>query len=456
MVVGRAARRATATARSRRGAAVAIAAVNGPPLGGGVRRPRCPGRADPSARPTASGPAGSGRTTRPTPRMWSRSGSDLLADLADIAPRDATGAVLLDRRPGERSTPRGLDAGYWFRQPAAARPVREAVTRACSRDGARHLRRGQRASGPHRGDAGDLRGGGHRGASRSRHPAPRRRRPARSCLAAEERARLGARWPRCSRPARPTRRPARPTPSSAQRYWLATGHGTRDVAAAGLSATDHPLLRRDGRTRRAGGGLVFTGRLSLDAHPWLADHAVHGTVLLPGTAFVELAARGGPERGCGTIEELTLEAPLVLPDRGAVQLQLVVERPTSAAQRTVSSTPGPTAEPTRATGPGPGTRAGTLKRPSRRTRPPATRRAWPPPGARAVPLDDAYARLARPGYGYGPAFQGLRAAWQAGRKRLRGSRPGHRRTGRRGPLLPASRAVRRGPAPRCAGPARRA
>ncbi|WP_172388275.1 polyketide synthase dehydratase domain-containing protein, partial [Streptomyces sp. MNP-20] len=59
-------------------------------------------------------------------------------------------------------------------------------------------------------------------------------------------------------------------------------------------------------------------------HPWLADHAVAGRVLLPGTAFVELAVRAGDEVGCGVLEELTLAAPLVLPERGAVQLQVSV------------------------------------------------------------------------------------------------------------------------------------
>ncbi|WP_415925050.1 hypothetical protein, partial [Streptomyces sp. AK04-3B] len=33
--------------------------------------------------------------------------------------------------------------------------------------------------------------------------------------------------------------------------------------------------------------VVLSGRLSLTSHRWLADHAVAGTVLLPGTAFVE-------------------------------------------------------------------------------------------------------------------------------------------------------------------------
>ncbi|WP_335984696.1 polyketide synthase dehydratase domain-containing protein, partial [Streptomyces sp. CA2R106] len=67
-----------------------------------------------------------------------------------------------------------------------------------------------------------------------------------------------------------------------------------------------------------------TGRLSLAAMPWLADHAVHGTVLLPGTAFVDLAVHAGDLAGCGVLEELTLQEPLILPEHGGVQVQVHV------------------------------------------------------------------------------------------------------------------------------------
>ena len=60
------------------------------------------------------------------------------------------------------------------------------------------------------------------------------------------------------------------------------------------------------------GGWLFTGRLSLESHPWLADHAVMGGVLLPGTAFVELALRAGGECWLWCLRELTLEVPLLL------------------------------------------------------------------------------------------------------------------------------------------------
>ncbi|MFD2121392.1 hypothetical protein ACFSNO_20090 [Streptomyces cirratus] len=49
----------------------------------------------------------------------------------------------------------------------------------------------------------------------------------------------------------------------------------------------------------------------------MADHTIAGTTLLPGTAFVELALRAGAETGCVLVEELTLHAPLVLPETAA-------------------------------------------------------------------------------------------------------------------------------------------
>ena len=55
-----------------------------------------------------------------------------------------------------------------------------------------------------------------------------------------------------------------------------------------------------------------------ESHPWLADHAVLGGVLLPGTAFLELALHAGERVGCAVVRELTLEAPLLLREQGAV------------------------------------------------------------------------------------------------------------------------------------------
>ncbi|MER7576727.1 SDR family NAD(P)-dependent oxidoreductase [Streptomyces sp. NPDC126514] len=195
-----------------------------------------------------------------------------------------------------------------------------------------------------------------------------------------------------------------------QRYWLESGTSTADVSGAGLAAADHPLLGA-AVSLAADGGLVLTGRLSLRTHPWLADHAVAGTVLLPGTGFVELAIRAGDEVGCGHLTELTLQAPLTLPEQGAVHLQVVVSAPGAQGERglTVYSRPEGSAPDHQwalhAEGllsPEPGTSSGDGLA------------AWPPPGAEAVDISGFYAGVEAAGYGYGPAFQGLRKAWKRG------------------------------------------
>ena len=96
-----------------------------------------------------------------------------------------------------------------------------------------------------------------------------------------------------------------------QRYWLEPTRSTADVAAAGLSPSAHPLLGA-ATTLADQDGVLFTTRLSLADHPWLADHTVFGNMLLPGTAALELALAAGQSIGGHTVAELTLSAPLAL------------------------------------------------------------------------------------------------------------------------------------------------
>ncbi|MEU6201923.1 acyltransferase domain-containing protein, partial [Streptomyces sp. NPDC047061] len=192
-----------------------------------------------------------------------------------------------------------------------------------------------------------------------------------------------------------------------QRYWPKPVAGAGNLPSAGVQAAGHPLLAA-AVWLADGDGLVLTGRLSLAAMPWLADHAVHGTVLLPGTAFVDLAMHAGDLAGCGVLEELTLQEPLVLPGSGGVQLQVHVGDSDGDSGRrsvTVSSREGEGEWVRHAVG---------ELAPADGEPVPAPLSVWPPAGAVAVPVDDAYDRLAQRGYGYGPAFQGLRRAWQAG------------------------------------------
>ncbi|MEW9522037.1 type I polyketide synthase [Streptomyces tubercidicus] len=215
-----------------------------------------------------------------------------------------------------------------------------------------------------------------------------------------------------------------------QRYWPRfTGSPTGDLGSAGLVSAHHPLLgaavslahSEDGTDGTYGtdspygtpesGPVVFTGRVSVAAQPWLAEHVVSGSILLPGTAFLELAVRAGDQVGCTQVAELTLQAPLVLPERGAVQLQVAVGAADEYGHRTLSVYSRPQEEGAEqqpwvrhavgvlgTDGPAPG--AGLSQ--------------WPPTGAQPVTLEGLYEGLSAAGFGYGPAFRGLREAWSRG------------------------------------------
>nr|WP_222870230.1 type I polyketide synthase [Actinomadura decatromicini] len=194
-----------------------------------------------------------------------------------------------------------------------------------------------------------------------------------------------------------------------ERYWLDSSGRDGDVTSAGLEAVDHPLL---GAVVVApdSGRAVLTGRLSAESQPWLADHEVLGTVLLPGAAFVELAIRAGDEVGCDALRELTLGAPLVLPERGGVAVQIVVGEADASGDRPVSIY----SRPENGSSDQEWKRHATGVLGTGADIAPVDLTAWPPPGAVPVNLDDAYLRLHDDGYAYGPAFQGLRAAWRHG------------------------------------------
>jgi acyl transferase domain-containing protein/NADPH:quinone reductase-like Zn-dependent oxidoreductase/acyl carrier protein len=201
-----------------------------------------------------------------------------------------------------------------------------------------------------------------------------------------------------------------------QRFWL-DGTGARgNPRSLGQTTADHPLLGAVVRIANEEGWL-FTGRLSLQDQRWLADHVVMGTVLFPGTGFIELALAAGRRVGAEMIEELTFEAPLILTGECAVEIQVTVSEPDERERRRMAiysraqnSTEDEEALWTRHGG-------GVLARVTETTDHTAAQLSadpWPPAGAAPLETEFLYDRLAEVGYEYGPVFQGLRAAWQRG------------------------------------------
>ncbi|WP_018680912.1 type I polyketide synthase [Actinokineospora enzanensis] len=191
-------------------------------------------------------------------------------------------------------------------------------------------------------------------------------------------------------------------PFQHERFWPRPAAFTGDVTASGLVSADHPLLGAT-LTLAESDSVLFTSRLSLPAHPWLADHTVDGTTVFPATGFLEQAIRAGDEVGCERVRELTVEAPLVLTGDGGPIVQVRVGAPDEDGARTIDvySRQGE-ADQTwthHATG---------VLTSGERVLDLGVAE-WPPRDAEAVDLDDFYADT-----GYGPAFQGLRSAWVRG------------------------------------------
>jgi mycoketide-CoA synthase len=204
-------------------------------------------------------------------------------------------------------------------------------------------------------------------------------------------------------------------PFQRERLWLDAVADTtlRDPADLGQRTAGHPLL--GAAVALADGSLAFTGRLALTEQPWLADHAVAGTVLFPGTAFVDLALHAGAVTGTPEVEELTLHAPLVLDDERAVQVRLVLGAADEDGHRKLTFH----TRPDNDNDGNSNNNAADWTSHADGTLVPATETLAGPIASvpvDAVPADlsGLYESLTERGHEYGPAFQGLKAVWRQG------------------------------------------
>ncbi|WP_395292967.1 type I polyketide synthase [Kitasatospora hibisci] len=198
-----------------------------------------------------------------------------------------------------------------------------------------------------------------------------------------------------------------------ERYWPVAAGPAAEASELGVTAAGHPLLGAS-VTPAEGGGLILTGRLSVRSHRWLADHVILGSVVVPGTAYLELALHAAHLTGCTAVEELDQEAPLILTEAGAVQVQLVVGAADESGRRSIGVYSRPDdGEPwTRHAGGTLTAEDGAIGRDHTGVWDHAG--VWPPEGAVPVDVTDFYPSVARDGFVYGSSFRGLRAVWRAG------------------------------------------
>ncbi|MDO3647385.1 type I polyketide synthase [Nocardia mangyaensis] len=199
-------------------------------------------------------------------------------------------------------------------------------------------------------------------------------------------------------------------PFQRQPFWLLP-KVTLDGSQLDESAPpSHPML--DAAVPIPGStSVTVAGSLSLTAQPWLNGHEMLGHTMMPGTGLVELALEAGARVSCPHLAELVIEAPLVIAGDGT---SVRVDLEPAGEGRTFVIYSRPAVAPLDQ----PWTRqaAGLLTSivPSLDSHRFAALASWPPADATPIDISDLHQRLTVEGYGFPPAFRGLRAAWQHG------------------------------------------
>ncbi|WP_344469897.1 polyketide synthase dehydratase domain-containing protein, partial [Kitasatospora kazusensis] len=196
-------------------------------------------------------------------------------------------------------------------------------------------------------------------------------------------------------------------PFQHESYWLKPAP-TTDLTTTGLHPLDHPMLAA--ATTLPDGTHLLTGLISLQQQPWLTDHTILDTTLLPGTAFIELALHAAHHTAHPHLAELTLQHPLAIPTDTTIELQLAAgpQDNTGNLPLTIHS------RPTNTTHEQPWTLHATGTLTTTNPQPTTPNPTWPPTGATPLPVEDLYPTLTTQGYNYGPTFQGLHTAWRHG------------------------------------------
>lgn len=117
---------------------------------------------------------------------------------------------------------------------------------------------------------------------------------------------------------KPRRRLELPTyPFQRRRFWPKTSgmpvDGAGTASASGILGSAKDL---------ASGDTVYTSRLSVRSQPWLSDHVIYGTVVVPGATYaaMALAAVGAPAR----VRDVFFYEPIILPEKVSREVQLTL------------------------------------------------------------------------------------------------------------------------------------
>ncbi|WP_197375698.1 type I polyketide synthase [Mycolicibacterium baixiangningiae] len=103
-------------------------------------------------------------------------------------------------------------------------------------------------------------------------------------------------------------------PFQRRRFWPKTSSISVDgPAVSGILGSAKEL---------ASGDTVYTSRLSVKSQPWLSDHVIYGTVVVPGATYaaMALAAAGPPAH----VKDVFFYEPIILPEKSSREVQLTL------------------------------------------------------------------------------------------------------------------------------------
>ncbi|MCV7067233.1 SDR family NAD(P)-dependent oxidoreductase [Mycolicibacterium farcinogenes] len=106
-------------------------------------------------------------------------------------------------------------------------------------------------------------------------------------------------------------------PFQRRRFWpkgaAMTGTDLHGAAGTGILGSGKDL---------ASGDSVYTSRLSVKSQPWLSDHVIYGTVVVPGATYaaMALAAVGTPAHAT----DVFFYEPIILPEKSSREVQLTL------------------------------------------------------------------------------------------------------------------------------------
>ena len=207
-------------------------------------------------------------------------------------------------------------------------------------------------------------------------------------------------------------------PFQRERFWIdapqASPRGDRSMAADGLQAgAGHALLGR--RLNSPLGAAQYQTVVSVASHPWLADHRVGGTAVMPATAYLEIARAGAKELlGATTVEVAAFELLEVLAVPGDVSrlVHTVFSEPENGRRRfEIFSVNGDAVD-------GDWTlhARGAVSEAADDAPSNVTEQTVREVRENAAGIDDKefYSRLRELGFDYGPTFRGAREVWSRG------------------------------------------